>query len=303
MKRPLVVALLAMLCCGLWGSASPFIKIGYELIRKNDKVSSTILFAGTRFFLAGIITVLIYSIARRKFLFPKKENLLSVAKVSMFQTILQYLFFYIGLSNTTSVKGAVISGSNCFFSILCATILFRQEKLTTKKSIACLIGFAGVILINLNGLSFDFNFMGDGFVLISNLAYGISGVLMKRYSSKEDPVVISGYQFILGGFVMIAVGLLTGGVIEINSIKAAGVMLYLALLSAVAYSVWGILLKHNPVSSVSIYTFMTPVFGVLLSNLLLTEKSAVSPLFLVIALLLVCIGIFTLNYQRKKKIQ
>ncbi len=296
------VALAAMLCCALWGSATPFIKIGSNLIIVKKGVPSTILFAGIRFFFAGVLTVLIYSIARRKFLLPKRENLKAIATVSCFQTIIQYLFFYIGLSITTGVKGTVISGSNCFFSILCATLIFRQEKLTAKKIIACIIGFAGIVLINLNGLSMNLN-IGDGCVLLSNFAYGISGALMKRYSSKEDPVVISGYQFIMGGAVMILVGLFFGGAIAINSLEAFGVMLYLSLLSAVAYSLWGVLLKFNPVSKVSIYTFMTPVFGVLLSNLMLTEKSTVAPMNLIAALVLICGGIFILNYQRQKKNQ
>ncbi len=156
-------------------------------------------------------------------------------------------------------------------------------------------------LYNLNGLSFKLNFIGDGFVLLSNLAYGVSGALMKKYSKREDPVVISGYQFIFGGFVMILVGLLTGGVIVITSIKAAGVLLYLSLLSAVAYALWGVLLRYNPVSKVSIYSFMTPVFGVFLSNLMLTEKSAVAPINLILALILICGGITILNYQRTKR--
>jgi len=300
LTNPVFVAAMAMLCCALWGSATPFIKIGYKLIRTNDNVPSTILFAGVRFFFAGVLTVLIYSVARKKFLFPKRENLKAVATVSCFQTVIQYLFFYIGLSLTSGVKGAVISGSNCFFSILCATLLFRQEKLTSKKIIACLIGFTGIVLINLNGLSMNLN-LGDGCVLLSNFAYGVSGVLMKRYSDREDPVIISGYQFVMGGFVMILVGLLTGGVITINSAAAFGVMLYLSLLSAVAYSVWGILLKNNPVSSVSIYTFMTPVSAVILSNLMLNEKSTVGFLNLISALILICGGIFILNYQRKNR--
>lgn len=295
------VALTAMLCCALWGSATPFIKIGYELILPEKNIPSTILFAGVRFFSAGIITVIIYSIARRKFLFPQKGNFDAVAKVAVFQTIIQYLLFYIGVSNTTGVKATVISGSNSFFSILCATLIFRQEKLTVKKIIACIIGFAGIILINLNGLNFKPNLTGDGFVLLSNLAYGISGVLMKKYSDREDPVVISGYQFILGGAVMIAVGLSLGGVIVLSGIKAVGVLLYLSLLSAVAYSLWGVLLKYNPVSKVSIYSFMTPVFGVLLSNLMLTEKSNVPILNLVLALILICGGITILNYRKDSK--
>ena len=86
------VAVAAMFCCALWGSATPFIKMGYQLIRTKNDVPSTILFAGVRFFFAGILTVLIYSIARKKFLLPKKENLGAIATVSCFQTILQYLF-------------------------------------------------------------------------------------------------------------------------------------------------------------------------------------------------------------------
>ena len=303
LTNTLFVAIAAMFCCALWGSATPFIKIGYQLIRTNNDVPSTILFAGTRFFIAGIVTVLIYSIARRKLLLPKKENLRAIATVSCFQTIVQYLFFYIGLANTTGVKGTVISGSNCFFSILCATLIFKQEKLTLRKIFACIIGFAGIVLINLNGLSLNLNFLGDGFVLLSNLAYGVSGALMKRYSNREDPVVISGYQFIMGGFVMIAVGLITGGVITITSITALAVMLYLSLLSAVAYSVWGVLLKHNPVSKVSIYSFMTPVFGVLLSNLMLAEKSNVSIHNLILALILISGGIVILNRSPKESKQ
>jgi len=294
------VAVAALLCCALWGSATPFIKIGYELILPAKNIPSTILFAGIRFALAGLLTVLIYSVARKKFLYPKKENLGKVATVSVFQTVIQYLFFYVGLANTSGVKGTIISGSNAFFAILIASLVFKQEKLTLKKILACIIGFAGIVVVNLDGLDFNMNFMGDGFVLFSNISYAISSTLMKRYSKYEDPVILSGYQFILGGTFMIAVGLVAGGVVTFTSWAAIGVIVYLAFLSAIAYSLWGILLKYNPVSKVTIYSFMIPVFGVLLSKLMLTETSNVSPLNLVITLVLVCAGIFMLNYSKEK---
>lgn len=299
--NPWFVAAAAILCCALWGSATPFIKIGYELILPVKDTASTILFAGIRFTLAGIITVLIYSIARKKFLYPKKENLTKVATVGLFQTVIQYIFFYIGLANTSGVKGTIISGSNAFFAILVASLIFRQEKLTLKKIIACVIGFAGIIVVNLEGLDLNMNFMGDGFVLFSAISYAVSSVLIKRYSKYEDPVVISGYQFIMGGIFMTAVGLIFGGSIKIDSLQAAGVLTYLSFLSAVAYALWGILLKYNPVSKVTIYSFMIPVFGVLLSNLMLEEQSNVSPVNLAITLVLVCVGIITLNYQKQPK--
>ncbi len=306
LTKPWLVAILAMFCCALWGSATPFIKIGYELAMPGrdlmptfEKITSTILFAGLRFTLAGILTVLIYSIGRKKFLLPQKHNWDKVLKISAFQTVLQYFFFYIGLSYTTGVKGTVITGGcNVFFSILIASLLFRQEKLTFKKIFACLIGFAGVILINLNGLELSFNFFGDGFALISSICYAMSSSLVKIYSKDEDPVILSGWQFIIGGIVMVVIALCLGGHVDLGSLSAIGVLLYLSALSAVAYSLWGMLLKHNPVSKVSIYSFMTPVFGVLLSVLMLSEQSAATPLQLVVTLVLICTGILIVNYKK-----
>lgn len=289
----------ALLCCALWGSATPFIKIGYELILPVKDTASTILFAGIRFTFAGIITILIYSIARRKFLYPKKENLMRVASVATFQTVVQYIFFYIGLANTTGVKGTIASGSNAFFAILIAGFIFKLEEITFKKILACLIGFAGIVIVNLNGLDFNMNFTGDGFVIFSAIAYAISSVLIKRFSKYEDPVIISGYQFVMGGIVMMIIGLGMGGNVAFPSGKAVAVLAYLSLLSAVAYSLWGVLLKHNPVSKVSIYSFMIPVFGVLLSNLMLEEKSNVSVINLLITMVLVSTGIIMLNYKKE----
>lgn len=299
--NPVFVAITAVFCCALWGSATPFIKIGYFLILPEKNVVSTILFAGIRFTLAGIITVLIYSLARHKVLYPKRENISKVLTVSAFQTVIQYIFFYVGLANTTGVKGAIASGSNAFFSILVASLIFRQERLTFKKIIACIIGFAGVVIINLKGLEFNMNFMGDGFVIFSAIAYAVSSVLIKRYSKNEDPVVISGYQFIIGGAFMIILGVMLGGKVTFESMQAVLVLLYLSVLSAVAYSLWGVLLKYNPVSKVTIYSFMIPVFGTLLSKLMLPEDSNVDPINLVVTLVLICTGIFILNYQKTQK--
>lgn len=293
------VTLAALLCCALWGSATPFIKVGYRLMLPQRDVPSTMLFAGTRFTFAGILTVLIYSIARRKFLYPKRENIHRVAAVASVQTVLQYIFFYIGLANTSGVKGTIISGSSAFFTIVISSLIFRQEKLTLRKIIACIVGFSGIIVVNLNGLELKMNLLGDCFVMFSAIAYAISSSLMKIYSKYEDPVVISGYQFIGGGIFMVIIGLLFGGRINIDSIQAIGVMAYLAMLSAVAYSLWGVLLKHNPVSRVSIFSFMTPVMGVILSSLMLTESSNVSPLNLIVTIVLVSAGIILLNCKKQ----
>ena len=204
-------------------------------------------------------------------------------------------------TNTTGVKGTIASGSSAFFCVLIASLVFRQEKLTAKKIIACLLGLAGIIIINLQGLELTMNFLGDGFVILSTIAYSFSSVFMKRFSKYEDPVVLSGYQFIFGGAFMIILGLILGGRVSFESPKGVAILVYLAFLSAVAYAVWGVLLQHNPVSRVTVFSFTTPIFGTVLSLLLLPEASGVDPINLIITLLLVSGGILLLNYQPKAK--
>ena len=304
LTSPIFVALGAILCCALWGSATPFIKIGYAVMFPEGKpdIPSTILFAGIRFAFAGFLTILIYSIARKKVLYPKRENLGRVGIIALLQTVIQYFFFYVGLANTSGAKGTILSGSSCFFAILISTLIFKQEKLNVKKIIACILGFSGMVIVNLNGLDLSMNLMGDGFVIFSAISLGFSSVMIKIFSKREDPVVISGYQFMAGGVVMVIVGLILGGKVDLSSLKGILVLIYLACLSAVAYALWGVLLKHNPVSRVTIFSFMTPVFGVILTKLMLPENTNVSVVNMIISLVLVSGGVLLLNYVPKRNL-
>lgn len=299
MRKTIVVWLGAMLCCALWGSAFPGIKIGYKLFNISGTDTATqILFAGCRFTLAGILTIIIGSVLAKKILYPHKKAMCKVFSLSMLQTVIQYLFFYIALAHTSGVKASIIESVNVFLAILVASLIFKQEKLSIAKIMGCLVGFIGVVLINMNGLDFHVSLLGEGFIFISTIAYAFSSVLIKRYSETENPVMLSGYQFTLGGIIMVFAGLLMGGRITEISLKSGMLLLYLALVSAVAYSVWGILLKYNPVSRVAVFGFMNPVFGVILSAILLGEKEQATGWISIVSLILVCIGIYMVNREK-----
>lgn len=297
LKNKIVVCGLAILCCLLWGSAFPCIKIGYRLfeIGSGDSMSQ-ILFAGIRFFLAGILAIIFGSLLQKKILFPKKDSWGMVCKLSIFQTVLQYFFFYMGLAHSSGVKSSIINGMSTFFAILMASLVRKQEKLTTNKMVGCVLGAAGVILVSLAGgdMGAGFAINGEGFILIASVSYAISSVLIKEYSLKENPVTLSGYQFIIGGLIMIIVGLLAGGRLHMTSPAGIPLIIYMALISSVAYSIWGVLLKYNPVSSVTIYGFTNPIFGAILSAIFLSEWQTITVKYL-IALALVSLGIFIVN--------
>ena len=102
MQNPVVVWLGAMLCCFLWGSAFPCIKIGYKLWEINSlDTASQILFAGMRFLLAGILAIVLGSMLERRFLKPEQGAAGKILWLSLLQTVAQYMFFYIGLAHTS----------------------------------------------------------------------------------------------------------------------------------------------------------------------------------------------------------
>ena len=298
LERTLVVWFLALICCLLWGSAVPSIKIGYKMFEiAAEDSAAQILFAGIRFFLAGVLTVVFGSLIQRQILIPGKKEFPLIVKLALFQTILQYVFFYLGLAHTSGVKSAIIVASNVFFSILLASLIFHQEKLTARKMIGCVLGFAGVVLINLNGTGLDLGFRWNGEMLIvlSTIAYALSSVFIKRYSRIANPVLLSGWQFAFGGLVMAVAGFLMGGRVYWHGPAAAALMVYMAFISAVAYTIWAVLLKYNPVSKVTVFGFMNPMFGVVLSAILLQEKGQAFSLRGLTSLILVCIGIYIVN--------
>lgn len=304
LQKGWVVAGLAMICCCLWGSAFPCVKIGYEMFGIGSAdTGSQILFAGARFTLAGILTILIGSAVSRKALVPAKSSWGMVLKLSMAQTVLQYLLFYVGLANTSGVKASIIEASNVFLSILMSALIFHYEKLGKWKIAGCVLGFAGVVLINLNGTGLEgsMSFMGEGFIFLSTLSYAVSSVLIKNYSQRENPVTLSGYQFAAGGLVMVAWGLAMGGQLQGFTVSSTLLLVYMAMISAVAYSLWGILLKHNPVGRVAVFGFMNPVFGVVLSAVLLKEQNQAFTLQGLVSLVLVCVGIYMVNREFKKQ--
>lgn len=206
------------------------------------------------------------------------------------------------MANTTGSKGSVINASNAFFSIITAHFFLKDEKINIRKVVGCITGFTGVILVNIKpgGLGMGFSFQGEGMILLCSAAYGISSVTLKKISERESPAAITAYQLLLGGAVLIITGLLLGGRIEGFTVKATALLVYMALLSTVAFNIWAELLKYNPVGKIAVYSFSIPVFGVAFSALLLNEH--VLSVQNLAALVLVSAGIVIVNSHNGKSL-
>lgn len=301
-NKSIVVFIGAITTCLLWGSAFPAIKIGYNIFSiESADTFSQLLFAGIRFFLAGLMIVLYASISNRGLLKLNKSSSIKVIKLSCFQTILQYVFFYMGLAHASGSNCSIITAAGAFVTIILSSIFFKSDKLSFKKILGCMIGFIGVLFIIIPSakLSGVVNLKGEGFILISTLSTAYSSIMIKKYSSEINPVFLCGYQFTFGGLVIIIASLALGGKIHNWSAQGLMILIYLAFLSAVAYTIWTVLIKHNPVSHVTIFQFTVPIFGVILSSLFLSNENITYYTF--IALALVSTGIILVNKSKNRK--
>ncbi len=301
-SRPRNVVLLATLCCLLWGSAYPAIKSGYALLAiGRDDTASQLVFAGWRFLLAGVLLLGIAQATGRPVFALPRASLGRVALLGLAQTSLQYVFFYVGLAHTTGVKGSILNATGTFFSVLLAHFIYHNDRLDHRKALGCLVGFAGVMVVNLRGgtqgLDAGFTLLGEGFIVIAAFVLSAASIYGKRLSQRIDAMVMTGYQLAIGGLALLLAGHAFGGALHGISLAPAVLLLYMAVLSAVAFTLWAALLKYNRVGMVSVFNFLIPVFGALLSALFLGEQ--ILAWRNAVALLLVCGGIWLVTTDRR----
>jgi len=294
----------AIFCTFLWGSAFPSVKLGYELfsISVND-TASKLVFAGLRFTLAGII-VLVIRFFLIKYSFDKKgKNEMSritmaqwgkIALLGIVQTTILYYFFYISLSHVSGAKGSIINSMSVFFSALLAHIFFKNDKLTKMKSVGILFGFLAVIMVNWEpSLGFEFTLQGELFMVLAALCASFAFVMSKFLTSFASPMLITGCQLTFGGSLLLLLAVAFGGTFPVGPPSGYFLLLYMASLSATAFSLWTTLLKHQKVSSITVYHFLIPVIGTFLSVVILGEK--VFEIQYLIALPAVALGIYLVN--------
>jgi drug/metabolite transporter (DMT)-like permease len=290
---------LATLCCALWGSAYPAIKTGYALLGiAPSATAAQLLFAGWRFTLAGAMLIAFAAAMGKPILRLGLRNFGRIALLGLTQTAIQYIFFYVGLAHATGVKSSIMNATGVFFSVAIAHFLYVEDRLSLAKLLGCLIGFAGVVVVNLRGtaLDFDFTLRGEGFVTIAAFVLAAASIYGKQLSHAVDPLVMTAWQLLIGGLVLTGIGMAGGGHPGALDLHSGLLLLYLALLSSVAFALWSLLLKHNPVGLIAAFNFLIPVFGVALSAIFLGE-SLLHWRYLT-ALLLVCAGIWLVTRHR-----
>lgn len=299
----LTTTLIAIFCCILWGSAMPTLKVCYrEMNITGGNIGENLTFVGMRFLLAGLL-LFVVSLALKMPLFKLTfKDIRSIIILGLCSTAFQYFFFNIGLANTPGVKAVVIEHTGIFFSILMAHFIYTDDKINMSKSVGLVLGIVGLIVVNINndvGNIFAFRIIGEGFLLMAGLSAAVAMIVAKKIGSQVPPLVMTTWQMLFGATVLFSTGIGMGGrPTQLQFTPVSTIMFfYSVLLSALAFGLWFYILQYRKVGDLSIYKFIVPIAGAILSALFVPEEPI---LFVhIIGLILVSGGIIFVNMQNR----
>jgi drug/metabolite transporter (DMT)-like permease len=270
-SQPLLAVFIALAVCLLWGSLYPTIKIGYQYLQiDSTDIPSVLLFAGLRFTLSGLLMILIFSLQNRQWILPSRKSWLPVCGVAVTNITLHYMLTYLALSIGEGSKSAIIKQVGFLFLSCLAFIFTKNEYFSARKLFCGILGFAGIIVTNLNGGGLSFA-LGDLLLIGASLCAVFGTVLSKRTVENCSPLALVAYSQLFGGVLLLLTGYLFGGKIAHVDGPAVGVFAYICIASILSYSLWNILIRYHSLSMLSIIKFTEPLFAVLLSGLLLHE--------------------------------
>ena len=284
----------------LWGSAFPVVKICMESLGISDSDNmSKCLVAGIRFVLSGLITLLWCKVFYKEKSLLNKQQIKYILLYGILATAFQYAFTYISLSRIDGSKGAIYDQLCVFVIVLMSGLVFKDDKLSIKKILGCITGFLGVVIINTNGLGFDFSLGGEGVMLLAVVCQTVAYFVAKGSSDKIPAPYLVGCGQLIGGVILCVFSLCLGGKICIINSTAIITLIILALISAVAYVLSLMPLKYFPASEISSFNLLITVFGVVMSSLLLKED--IFRWNYAVSLALIAIGIVFINSRGKDK--
>jgi len=295
-KTAILFTLFAML---LWGSAVPTIKTTYaEMNVSSSDTGAQILIAGIRFFLAGLLGFVYYLIVNKNRVNKKTIDWKYIIILSLIQTFVQYLIYYIGMINTSGIKASIIQAMNSFIVVILSAIMLPSEKINRTTIFAIVLGTFGIVIANggFGNIGTGFTLLGEGFILIATTFNALSAVYVRKYGANQNEFFVTAAQFVIGSIPLIIIGLIMNKTNIVFTPLAIILLIYGAFISATAYVIWNTVLKYHAAGEMGMYKLFIPIFGSMLSVLILNESFTIN---LLIGLILVIFGSLILNIDKK----
>lgn len=283
-------AILVML---LWGSLFPTVKLGYQVYGIST-IGDILFFAGVRFTICGGI-ICLYSFMRNKEKFlPVKKSIAPILLSGVFAIILHYSFTYTGLQLTDSSKTAILKQLGALFYVCFSAVFFKEDRLTLRKLVGVLLGFTGIVVINISSGRVVFQ-LGDILIIAASFCTVFSNVISKKVFQKVEPITATGCSQLFGGLVLLTVGKVLGGHMSFSLDHTALIFGYICMASIFGYCIWFKIVKNGELSKLFIIKFSESVFASVCGAILLGEH--IFKIQYIIAFILISLGIYISQRQ------
>jgi len=263
-----------LLVCICWSTTFLAIRIGVQVLPPLGMIS------GTRYIVAGLILGSILAI--RGVPLPSRDSWPGHALLG---------FLMLGLGNGALVTAeqwvpsgvaAVMGAATPFWMIGVEAFLPSGERIRPLQFAGLVLGFSGLVLLasanTSSGDSAPLHF-GRGAILIqlSCCGWALGSAYSKRHARHEDAFAAAAMQMVFGGLMLLTAGVTFGEFRTFHvTARGLGAWTYLIVFGAlVGYASYNYALKYLPVSTVSLYAFITPVMAVVLGAVVMHEPFTV----------------------------
>ncbi|MCZ8534630.1 DMT family transporter [Psychrobacillus psychrodurans] len=279
--------LLIILTTFLMGSSFAVGKIGLSY-------SSPLLLAGLRFTIAGFIMAVIVIVLKRPH--PvSKGNWIKMLIIGTFQTAGVMGCIFLSLRTITASESSILTFTNPLLVVVFGT-LFLKTSYKFYQWIGVLLGLVGVSIAV--GAQIELK-IGVLFGILSAVFWAISTLLVKKWGLLFNTWVLSAYQMLFGGLLLLLGSFILEKPVFILNGNSLFILLWLSIMSSIVqFAVWYYLLQKGDPGKTSAYLFLAPFFGVLSGWLLLGETLYPS---IIVGGLFIIIGIYLVNRTFQEK--
>lgn len=260
MNKSLQGTLALLISCFFWGCTPTINKLGIQTL-------PPLYFLGFSYLIGGIVLSLIFY---KKLRFINSKIIIFSFFVSIICSLGSILEIY-GLKFISPTKsGLLISYETIFIPILCFFISRTILELNDLISISA--AFIGLILINHNGVSFDFN-IGVAATIAAAVLFSLQTIIIGSLVKKYVPILIAIVQLFFNSFICLLFALFVDEVVSPVSFTSIFALLFSGIFcSAIAFSLQALGQKFiSPLRTGIIYS-TTPVFSIFVARTILGDS-------------------------------
>jgi drug/metabolite transporter (DMT)-like permease len=282
------------LVCLIWGTTYLAIKVALETI-------PPFLMGGIRYLIGGALLGT-WLVARRDGLPPVREwpqlALLGFLMIALGNGGVVWAEQYLASGLT-----AVVIATSPFWMVAIDALFPGADRLGLRQWGGLLIGFCGIVLLmwpelSLGGASGRATALGILAVQIACAGWAVASAYTRRHTLSRNVLGVAAVQMFFGGLFMTLAGTMTGEWAHLGfSTRTMAALVYLTLAgSVIAFAAYSYALRHLPIATVSLYTYVNPVIAVALGTLLLGEPFRASML---LAAAVIIAGMFVVRPARQ----